>query len=114
MVVQAQLHVGFFTIFFIKRASLKRFLLYMKLLQSSTIFKQKVIMKTLAINILHEIFYNSQFKNIISTLRTVTIKTSESTFLLILYFYGLNDFMGLDKDDVFAQGLKSPESVKVL
>ena len=31
----------FFTIFFIKRASLKGFCLYMKLLQSSTLFKQK-------------------------------------------------------------------------
>ena len=26
----------------------------------------------------------------------------------------LNDSMGLDKDDVFAQGLKSPECVKLL
>ena len=41
MLVQAHLHVGFLTIFFVKRALLKRFYLYMKLLQSSTIFKQK-------------------------------------------------------------------------
>ena len=39
MMIQAHLHVGFITIFFIKRASLKQFYLYMKLLQSSTIFK---------------------------------------------------------------------------
>ena len=38
MVIQAHLHVGFLIIFFIKRASLKRFYLYFKLLQSSTIF----------------------------------------------------------------------------
>ena len=38
MVIQAHLHVGFFTIYFIKRASLKRFYLYLKLLQSSTVF----------------------------------------------------------------------------
>ena len=38
MVIQANLHVGFFTIFFIKRASLKLFYLYLKLLQSSIIF----------------------------------------------------------------------------
>ena len=31
----------FFTIFFIKHESLKQFYLYLKLLQSSTIFKQK-------------------------------------------------------------------------
>ena len=62
MMVQAHLHVGFFTIFFITRASLKRFYLFMKLFQSNTIFKQKIIMKCLVIKILHESFYNSQFK----------------------------------------------------
>ena len=41
MIIQAYLHVGFFKISFIKCASLKRFYLYLKLLQSSTIFKQK-------------------------------------------------------------------------
>ena len=41
MMIQAHLHVGTFTIFFTKRALLKQFYLYMKLLQSSTIFKQK-------------------------------------------------------------------------
>ena len=41
MVIQAHLHVGFFTISFSKRASLKRFHLYLKLLQSSTIFLNK-------------------------------------------------------------------------
>ena len=39
MIVQAHLHVGFFSIFFIKRALLNQFYLYMRLLQSSTIFK---------------------------------------------------------------------------
>ena len=41
MIIQAYLYVGFITIFFIKLASLKQFYLYMKLLQSSAIFKQK-------------------------------------------------------------------------
>ena len=48
MMMEAHLHVGFSTVFFIKRAPLKQFYLYilfiylyMKLLQSSTIFKQK-------------------------------------------------------------------------
>ena len=41
IVIQAQLHVRFSTIFIIKRASLKRFYLYTKLLQSRAIFKQK-------------------------------------------------------------------------
>ena len=41
MMMQAHLLIGFFTIFFNKRASLKRYHLYMKLLQSSTTFKQK-------------------------------------------------------------------------
>ena len=39
--LKMMIHVGFFTIFFIKRPSLKRFYLCMKILQSSTIFKQK-------------------------------------------------------------------------
>ena len=39
--IQAHLHVGFLTILLIKRASHKRFYLYMKLLQSSLIFNQK-------------------------------------------------------------------------
>ena len=43
MMMQAHLHVDFFTIFSIKRASFQRFYLYMKLLQSSTISKQKNI-----------------------------------------------------------------------
>ena len=41
MIIQAHLFVGFFTNFFIKGALLKRFYLYIKLLQLSTIFKQK-------------------------------------------------------------------------
>ena len=41
IVMQAHLHVGLFAIFFIKRASLKRFYLSLKLLQSRAIFKQK-------------------------------------------------------------------------
>ena len=41
LMIQAHLHVRFFTIFFINCASLKRFYLYIKLLQSSAIFKKK-------------------------------------------------------------------------
>ena len=41
MMMQAHLHVGFFTTVFIKRASLKRFYLYVELMKPSTIFKQK-------------------------------------------------------------------------
>ena len=88
MIVQAHLDVGFSTIFFIKRASLKRIYLYMKLLQSSTIFKQKNY---------HEVSYDQNFcmkffttpnsKDIIATLRKVTIEKSKLTFLLILYFH---------------------------
>ena len=52
----------FVTIFFIKRALLKRLYLQMKVLQSTTIFKQKIVMKCLAIKFLHEIVYNSKFK----------------------------------------------------
>ena len=51
LMIQAHLHVGFMTIFFIKPASIKSFYLYMKLLQAGTIFKQKIIMKCLAIKI---------------------------------------------------------------
>ena len=41
MVIEANLHVGFFTRFFIKRGSLKLFYLYLKLLQSSTVLYAK-------------------------------------------------------------------------
>ena len=51
MTIEAYLHVIFFTIFFIKCISLKRFYLYMKLLQSSTVFRQKIIITCLAIKI---------------------------------------------------------------
>ena len=43
MIIQAHLHGGFFTIFFFKQPSLKQFYLYVKLLQSSTILRQKNI-----------------------------------------------------------------------
>ena len=62
MVIQVHLHVVFFTIFFIKCTSLKRFYLYLKLLQSSTIKKKKESRSVLRLKCLHEIFYNSQFK----------------------------------------------------
>ena len=51
MLTQARLHVGFFAIFFSKRGSLKQFYLYIKLYQSSTIFKKKITMKCPAIKI---------------------------------------------------------------
>ena len=41
MLIQTHLNVSFITKFFIKRASLKLFNIYMKLLQSGTIFTQK-------------------------------------------------------------------------
>ena len=41
MVIQAHLHFGFFTIFFIKHTSHKQFYLYLELLKSSIFFKQK-------------------------------------------------------------------------
>ena len=47
--MQTHLHVGFFTIFFIKRASLKQFYLYMKLFQSSKFLNKKNN---------HEVLYN--------------------------------------------------------
>ena len=50
VMIQAHLQADFFTKFFSKRASLKRFHLYMKLLQSSTNFK-KNNSKCLAIKI---------------------------------------------------------------
>ena len=88
MVIKAHLHVGFITIFFIERASLKQFYLCMKLLQLSTIFKQKSNLEVSRLKFLHGIFYNSQFKSIIATPRIATTEQSELTFPLILYFYG--------------------------
>ena len=49
--IQAHLHVDFFTIFFTKHVLFKRFYLYMKLLQSSSIFKQRNNNKFLATKI---------------------------------------------------------------
>ena len=78
MMIQAHLHVGFFKIFLIRRTSFKQFYLYtkqfylfMKLLQSSTPFKQK---------------YNQKIysKKMFATLCiAVTMEKSELTFLLI-------------------------------
>ena len=83
MMIQANLHVGFSKTFFIKRASLdsilKWFYLYLKLLQSSTIFKQK--------DICVKFFTTPNSKNIFATLGIVTIEKSELTFLLMLYFH---------------------------
>ena len=49
MMIPVHLRVGFCTIFINKGASFKRFYLYMKPLQSNTIFKQKIILKCLVI-----------------------------------------------------------------
>ena len=89
MVILAYLHVGFFTIFFIKHALLKRFYLSLKLLQSRTTFKQNGnIMKCLAIKMFAWNFLKLPIqKNIIAILRIVTIEKSELIFLLILYFH---------------------------
>ena len=51
------------------------------------LLNKKVIMKCLAIKMFAWNFYNSQFKNIIATLRIVTIEKLALTFLLILYFH---------------------------
>ena len=84
MMIQAHLHVGFFTIYFIKRASLKRFYLYMKLFQLRTTLNQKTIMKCLRVKTFAR---TPNSKNIIETLRIVTIEICKLTFLLILYFH---------------------------
>ena len=89
MVILAHLHVGFFTIFFIKRALLKRFYLSSKLLQSRPTFKQKGNHKVSSHYIsCMKFFTTSNLKNIIATLGIVTIEKSELTFPLILYFHG--------------------------
>ena len=71
MMVQAYLQVCFFLIFLNARGSLKRLYLHIKLLQSSTIFKQKNNEGNQNQN--HN-FYNS--KNIIATLRIALQKKS--------------------------------------
>ena len=91
MMIQSHLHVGFFTIFFIKLASLKRFYFYMKLLQSSSIFKQKTIMKCLVIkifawNVLQLPIQKKKKKIItIATLGIVTTDKHELTFLIFCF-----------------------------
>ena len=63
LIVQAHLHVGFFTVFFIKRASLKRFYFYMRnYFNQAQFLIKKIIMKCLAIKIFAWIFFNFQFK----------------------------------------------------
>ena len=88
MTIQAYLHIGFFTIFFIERISLNRFYLYMKLLQSSTVFKQKIIIRCLAI----KIFAWGLLQLPVTTLYMVTIQKSKLTFLLLLYFHARTHF----------------------
>ena len=66
MMIEVHLNDSILTTFMIKRASLKRFYLYMKLLQSSAI---KIIMKCLASNLT-----TPNSKNIITTLPMVTIE----------------------------------------
>ena len=84
MVILAHLHVGFFTIFFIKRALLKRFYLSLKLLQSRTTFKQKGNYEVSShYNFCIEFFTTPSSRKIIATLRIVTIEKSQLTFLLI-------------------------------
>ena len=74
--MQAHLHVVFFfTIFTIKRASLKRSYLCIKLLQSSSIFKQKNNHEVpCEQNFCMKFFTTHNSKNIIATLRIVTIE----------------------------------------
>ena len=60
-VIQAQLHVGFSTIFIIKRASVILFI-YETVAIKHHFETKKIIMKCLTIKILHEIIYSSQFK----------------------------------------------------
>ena len=55
--------------------------------QGQLLNKKVISWSVLPLKCLHEIFYNSQFKNIIATLRIVSIEKSELTFLLILYFH---------------------------
>ena len=59
MMMQAHLHVSFFTICLVKRESLKQLYLYLKLLQSRTFLNKKLIMRCLALQLLHAAFYNS-------------------------------------------------------
>ena len=82
MIIEAHLHVGFFAIFFINRASLRWFYLYMKLLQSSTIFKQSNNHEV-AIKIFAWFFYIPNSKNITATV--CTIEKFELILLLMLY-----------------------------
>ena len=99
MMIQAYLHVGFFTIFFIKRVSLKRFYLYMKLLQSSTISKQKNNHKVSCdYNFCIKFFTTPNSKKITAALCIVTIEKSELTFLLISYFLVSGYFRPLNKE----------------
>ena len=79
MMIQAHLHVRFITVLLIiKRASLKQFYLYMKLLQSSTIFKQKNNYEVSCDqNFYMKYFTTPNLKNIIATLRMVIIEKSD-------------------------------------
>ena len=51
MVIQAHLHVGSFTVFYIKRASLKRSIRLSNCCNQGQLLNKKVIMKCLAIKI---------------------------------------------------------------
>ena len=75
MMMQAPKHVVFFTIFFIKRALLKRFNFYENCCNQAQFLNKKF-------------FTTPNSKNITATLCIVTIERSELKFLLILHFHG--------------------------
>ena len=85
VVVQVHLHVGFFTIFFIKRAWLKRFYLYLKCCAIKHNFlNKKIITKCLVI----EIFAWNFLQLLIQKSFIVITEKYELAFLLILCFHG--------------------------
>ena len=93
MMILAQSHIDFLKIFFIKLALPKRFYLSLKLLQSRATFKQKGNYEVSSHqNFCMEFFTTPNSKNLIATLRIVTIETSELTFLLILYLHDLTKY----------------------
>ena len=82
---KSHLHDAFSKIFLIKHVSLKPFYSYIKLLQSSTIFKQRdnpnVSFKE---NFCLKFFITPNSKNVIATLHIVTTKKPKLTFFLLL------------------------------
>ena len=99
MVVQAHIHVDFSQYFWLNEYHLNDSIYIWNCCNQAQSFKQKnnyevSCDKNFCINF----FTTPSSKNIIATLRTITIEISELTFLLILYSHDINEIFNFKRN----------------